>query len=134
MSELRFHHLGVACRDLERESGVYAAIGYAPESGDFEDPRQGIKGRFLAGPGPRLELLVQLPGSDVLEPWLAGPARIYHQAFEVDDIESAIADLERAGARVAAPPTPAVAFEGRRIVFLLFGGMQMVELIESGGS
>jgi len=52
--DLLFHHLGVACRNLDVEEAVWVPLGYTREGDDFEDPRQQIRGRFLTGPGPRL--------------------------------------------------------------------------------
>ena len=46
---MHFHHLGVACADIEMETVTYRALGYAPEGEDFVDPLQGIQGRFLLG-------------------------------------------------------------------------------------
>ena len=128
---LTFHHFGIACRNLDREMRAYTTLGYAPEAADFEDPIQGVAGRFLTGGGPRLELLVALPGSDVLDPWLQGGSRIYHQAFEATDLQGSIDELVADNARVVVEPVPAVAFGGRHIAFLMLRTMSLVELIQS---
>jgi methylmalonyl-CoA/ethylmalonyl-CoA epimerase len=128
---LRLHHLGVACRDLEVETRSLLPLGYEVDTADFVDPVQGIRGRFLTGPGPRLELLVELDGSAVLRPWLTQGVKIYHQAYEADDLAAAIGDLEAAGARVLGSPVPAIAFGGRRICFVLLRNLMLVELIEA---
>jgi methylmalonyl-CoA/ethylmalonyl-CoA epimerase len=128
--DLVFHHLGVACRDLDAEERVWTSLGYVRERDDFEDPRQQIRGRFLIGPGPRLELLVGTPGSKVLDPWLSRGIRIYHQAFEVPDLRASISALAESRARVVVDPVPAVAFGGREISFLLLANGSMIELIE----
>lgn len=52
-----FHHVGVACRDLDAEAGPWLSIGYAAEGVDFEDQIQQVRGRFLVGVGPRLRTL-----------------------------------------------------------------------------
>jgi methylmalonyl-CoA/ethylmalonyl-CoA epimerase len=128
---LTFHHVGVACRDLDVEGKTYELLGYVQEGGEFADPIQGIRGRFIVGPGPRLELLVALPGSTVLEPWLKKGVRYYHQAFLVEDLRSSIADLEAGGAKLVVEPVPAVAFDGREIAFLMLRNLTLVELIEA---
>jgi len=132
---LRFHHIGVACRDLDREQAGYALLGYRPESPDrqdFEDPTQGIRGRFLVADGqPRVELLVNLEGCTTLDSWLKGPARVYQQAFETDTFDETVAQFQERGARVVSPPVPAVAFEGRRICFVMLRTMTLIEVIEA---
>jgi methylmalonyl-CoA/ethylmalonyl-CoA epimerase len=132
MSEpLRFHHIGIACRELDLEAASLSALGYQAESDDFTDPRQGIRGRFVVGPGPRLELLTQLEGSRVLEPWLAKGVKAYHQGYEVSELDAEIERLTSTGAIVVSPPQPAVAFGGRRITFLMLKTLFLVELIQS---
>jgi methylmalonyl-CoA/ethylmalonyl-CoA epimerase len=129
---LRFHHVGVACRDLDREQAGYELLGYVREGDDFEDPTQGIRGRFLVADGmPRIELLVNLDGSSTLDPWLKGPARTYQQAFETDTFDATVEQFQARGARVVSPPVPAVAFGGRRICFVMLRTMTLVEVIEA---
>jgi methylmalonyl-CoA/ethylmalonyl-CoA epimerase len=125
-----FHHIGVACHDLAAESEAFGMLGYEPESEDFIDSRQGVRGRFLVGPGPRLELLVGLPGSSVLEPWLDKGIKFYHQAFVVGSLEAGLRELRQKGGRMVSAPVPAAAFGGRDIVFVMLRNLAMVELIQ----
>jgi methylmalonyl-CoA/ethylmalonyl-CoA epimerase len=127
----RFHHLGVAVRDLDREERLFAAVGYRRESGDFVDEHQGVRIRFVVGGGPRLELLQQLPGRVVLDPWLRRGIRFYHMAWECDAMQAEVDRLMASGARLVSAPAPAVAFGGRRVCFLFLGGAQLIELIEA---
>jgi methylmalonyl-CoA/ethylmalonyl-CoA epimerase len=128
----RFHHVGLACRDMDREEAGLSALGYARVGAPFSDPRQGIAGLFLDGPGPQLELLAPLEGSSVLDPWLAGRAKMYHLAYEVPEFDKAIAAAQAAGGRIVSEPVPSVAFDGRRICFVMLRNLFLVELIESG--
>lgn len=133
MTELmRFHHVGIACRDLGSEARAMQALGYRAESGEFTDPAQGIRGQFVTGPGPRMELLEQIAGSRVLEPWLAKGVKTYHFGYEIAELEAEVDRLKSAGAIVVTPPQPAVAFGGRRISFLMLKNLFLVELIETG--
>jgi methylmalonyl-CoA/ethylmalonyl-CoA epimerase len=126
-----FHHVGLACRDLERDQRELGALGYRPAGDRFSDPRQGVVGVFLEGPGPCLELLMEVGDSDVLRPWLQGGARMYHLGYVVADLEKAIAGALAAGARQVSPPQPAVAFGRRQICFVMLRNLFLVELIES---
>ena len=124
-----FHHLGVACRSLDREAEVYAALGYERESDEFDDPGNGIRGVFLSGAGPRIELVVDRPGERVVEPWLRRGSAVYHAAFEVDDLPRSIAELTATHAKLIVAPRPAVAFAGRWIAFVMLRNRMLVELI-----
>jgi methylmalonyl-CoA/ethylmalonyl-CoA epimerase len=126
---LQFHHVGFACTDLDGEAARLAILGYRAEADDFADPVQGIRGRFLVGPGPRLELLAPLPGRDVLEPWLRAGVKLYHLAYEVAEMDATIALLVGRRVRLVSGPVPAVAFDGRPIAFLMLPNLLLIELI-----
>lgn len=130
MINLSFHHLGVACEDLDKEARAYAQLGYEQLLPDFEDETQGVRGRFMSGPGPCVELLVDLDGSTTVKPWLDRGVKIYHQAFETPHLNDAITYFTSQRARVSVPPVSAVAFDGRPIAFLLLPNMQLIELIQ----
>ena len=106
-------------------------LGCRAEKADFTDPIQGVRGRFLIGPGPRLELLAAIPGRDTLDPWLKARVKLYHLAYEVDSIHEAIAHLVARRARHVSGPVPAVAFDGRSIAFLMLPNLLLIELIEA---
>ncbi len=128
---LVFHHLGLACRSIDRERRHLEMLGYTPEGESFEDPQQGVRGCFLVGPGPRLELLEPLPDSSTLEPFLARGVKMYHQAFETPTFDDTLHGYLTQRARLVSPPKPAVAFHGRRVAFLILPNMLIVELIEA---
>jgi methylmalonyl-CoA/ethylmalonyl-CoA epimerase len=126
-----FHHLGIACASLETDLNAFAALGYQTESEIFTDPTQGVRGVFLTGAGPRLELLEPIPGSRTLTRLLERGVKCYHHAYEVSAFEDTLERLRRARAQVVGPPTPAVAFDGRRIAFLVLPNTWIVELIDA---
>ena len=125
---MRFHHLGIATDLLQRDLGAYCALGYRPEGAVVVDERQGVRGLFLVGGGPRLELLEALPGSETLAPFLSRGIKCYHHAYEVESLENSLAALRAAGAKQLAPPVDSAPLN-RRIVFLMLPNRWMVELI-----
>jgi methylmalonyl-CoA/ethylmalonyl-CoA epimerase len=129
--KLSFHHIGVACHDLDLETRRLAVLGYAPEGPDFTDPIQGVSGRFLSGGGPRLELLTALGDGGVLTPWLNSGVKLYHLGYETTDLTGSLAHLKTERARVMVQPVEAVAFEKRKIAFLMLPNMLLTELIST---
>jgi catechol 2,3-dioxygenase-like lactoylglutathione lyase family enzyme len=129
---LEFHHVGVACANLKVETAVFRTLGYAPDGQDFVDPAHGVRGRFLVGGGPRLELLVPLPESGVLQPWTSRGIRMYHMAYETASLTDDLRRLRDDRARLVSPPTPAVAFGGRPVAFVVLPTLQLIELIGAG--
>jgi methylmalonyl-CoA/ethylmalonyl-CoA epimerase len=129
LSQLEFHHIGVACKDLDAETEKLKILGYSIEGDDFIDPIQGVKGRFLTGQTPRLELLVPLAGDSVLSPWLESNVKMYHLAYETSSLVDTIQKLCAQRGRLAVKPVPAVAFNNREIAFVMLPNMLLIELI-----
>lgn len=131
-AKLEFHHIGVACADLDATRARYACLGYSIESPVFEDPVQSIRGQFLAGPGTRIELVAPLSAESPVSGWIARGVHLYHTAYLTANLAASIAMARREmRAKIVVEPVPAVAFDGRRIAFLLAPGAMLIELIEA---
>src|SRR6266851_502909 len=129
---LTFHHLGVASPDLAAEGQALSSLGYPSVGTPFTESMLDVRGLFLRGCAPTLEVLEQLPGSTVLQGWLARRVPISHQAFLADPLEPELQKLQARGARLLGRPTPAVAFEGRRVCFVMLRGSILTELVDAG--
>jgi methylmalonyl-CoA/ethylmalonyl-CoA epimerase len=129
--DLVFHHVGVACADITAEAARLAPLGYVAEGAEFVDPDQGVRGIFLTGQAPRLELLEPLAGAkeEVLASWLRRDIKLYHLAYETHSLSASIERLRSARAKMVVPPIPAVAFGGREIAFLVMPNSMLIELI-----
>jgi methylmalonyl-CoA/ethylmalonyl-CoA epimerase len=127
-----FHHTGLAARHFSDSVQLLSALGFAADGPEFEDHAQGIKGLFMTLGGNRVEVLANLPGSTMVDPWLGRAGLVpYHLAYLVPDLDSAIDGMTTAGMRLVRSPIPAVAFRGRSIAFLLSRQQFLIELIES---
>lgn len=131
LASLEFHHIGYATTSIAKEAIFFASLGYRQEGDFFCDPIQGVNGCFMTGPGPRVELLENSPGSERLTTWLNAGIKLYHFAYLVkDSLQEALNWARGLRAKVNVSPVPAVAFGGRRISFVTFRNGFMVELIE----
>ena len=134
MSLMRFHHLGVAVRAIDKAITVYQDVfGYHVLSGPFDDPLQRVSVCFVGCEDPdevMLELVAPLgqdsPISNILEKGIGA----YHACYEVDDIQRALAYVRQKRCTVLSRPTPAAAFSGRRIAWFHTRTNQLVELLE----
>lgn len=126
-----FHHLGLACLDLDAEAAPWLALNYRQEGPDFEDALQRVRGRFLIGSGPRLELVCPLTPVAPITGTIARGTKLYHQGFTTTHLDEAMEALRSIGAKRMAAPAPAVAFAGSRIAFLVLPNMNLIELIEA---
>jgi methylmalonyl-CoA/ethylmalonyl-CoA epimerase len=128
--DLTFHHIGVACNSISEESESWASLGYVQENEPFVDDTQGIRGVFMIGGGPRMELLEGVGGSSTLAPWIKRGVKLYHTGYLTADFDSAIKSFVARGAVITGAPAQSVYF-GARIAFLMQANMLLVELIES---
>lgn len=130
IGDFKFHHLGLACSNLDTETYNLKMLGYRQKDADFEDKAQGIKGRFLvAEKQPEIELLCNLEDSNTLDFWLKNKVKIYHMAYEVDDFDYALDMLRRRRCVIVKQPEKSTYF-GKRICFLVLSNMLMIELVE----
>jgi methylmalonyl-CoA/ethylmalonyl-CoA epimerase len=126
-----FHHVGVVTADAERAAEFYADLGYT-RSERFDDPLQRVGIILLEKAGsPMIEIVTPADPGSPAAGWLkrikAGP---YHTCYQVPDIAAATEFLRERGAMPLGEPLPAVAFGGRRVVFLFGAVSGLVELVE----
>jgi methylmalonyl-CoA/ethylmalonyl-CoA epimerase len=125
-----FHHIGLVCRSFEPDQKRLELLGYRKESEDVHDPVQRVHVRFLVGGGPRIELVRGDGTPGPLGPWLKNGAKIYHMAYLVDSLGSALEEAAMNGCKVLVAPVPAAAFGGKKISFVMMPNMLLVELIQ----
>ena len=127
---LDFHHIGYASKSIETELKIFELIGFSIEGDFFEDKLQGIRGCFIKGNGPRIELLENLPNSNQLSGLISKGINMYHFGYKVNCIEESIKKLLTKRSKLIVNPTPSVAFNGKNIAFLLFKNGLIIEVIQ----
>ncbi len=127
MVELTFHHLGIACRDLNKARRFIKAIHcIIADSGVVRDPLQNVELCLLTDrSGLRLELVAGEPVAAQIGKGMS----YYHTCYEVDDLEQGLALLKQSGCLLVVGPVEAVLFDHRRVAFLM-SPMGLVELLE----
>ena len=125
-----FHHLGVAVKSIEKAIVQYESLGYDIEEPVFTDPNLGIRGVFMVGSGPRIELLEDLPGFAVVKPWIVRDPALYHFAYLVDDLDAKLESAEMSRYKTLVSPVRAVGFGGRRVAFVMTPARLVVEFVE----
>jgi methylmalonyl-CoA/ethylmalonyl-CoA epimerase len=129
---LTLNHIGIAVPSIERflteNQLFYATFERGPL---LENTQQCVRQLFLTDANVCLELLEPLGHPSPLDSFLAKNPRggLLHLAFDVDDLEAILARIEAAGGWIIVEPVPDVAFDNRRIAFVMLGG-QVTELIE----
>jgi len=130
------HHIGHAVPDIAPVLEFYIRnLGYEVRTPVIHDLTQTAYVQFLRLPGERV--YVELVAPDGVESKLARAVRngggLNHLCYSVEDIELATEQLHQSGMMILSSPTPAVAFSGRRISWLLGDSSPLIELVEGGG-
>lgn len=131
LSTMRFHHIGIACFDIEVTAKYYTDAGYTMTD-QVMDPIQNINISFLTKEGmPTLELLspvdTQSPVCKILEKVGVSP---YHVCYAVDDIAAAINALKKKKFIPLSHPVEACAMGNEKICFLFNKETGLIELVE----
>jgi methylmalonyl-CoA/ethylmalonyl-CoA epimerase len=124
-----FHHVGLACRSIAEEAPAISRLGYRSEGPPIEDPVQKVRVQFFSGAGPRIELIEPAAADSPVSGILKRGTKFYHLAYEVEDIDRAVSELEAASFRPLGAAAPAQAFDMRRIIFMMSATGTMIELI-----
>jgi methylmalonyl-CoA/ethylmalonyl-CoA epimerase len=130
---LSLHHIGIAVADIASATADYQRrLGCELQGEVVHDPVQTALIQFLKLPGD--SVLIELVAPDGPESKLNNAVKkgggINHVCHSTADIELACRSLEREGMVVIQEPTPAVAFAGRRIAWLMGDDRVLTELVE----
>ena len=135
LDSLKFHHIGVATKDIDATASVYEQGGYRRSAIIF-DPIQNVSICWLTKEGaPIVELLApaeeKSPVNKTLEKNGVTP---YHCCYVVDNIEETVAELKKQRYVMVSKPADAVAFKGSRVCFLFNKNVGLIELVEAPAS
>lgn len=127
-NELKFHHIGIACNDINQTATEYEFLGY--NRGDIVvDPLQNIKICFLKHPElPCIELLAPVnDASPVVQILKKNGTTPYHQCFETDNLEATIEEFKKNGYLIVSKAKPASAMCGLRVAFMFKPATGLIE-------
>jgi methylmalonyl-CoA/ethylmalonyl-CoA epimerase len=127
----RLAHIGVLVRHLTAAAFFYQRLGL-PETGQETFDQENIRIAFVPVEETRIELMEPLAATGPLERFLATRGEgIHHLAFEVPDIERALARARSAGARLI-DESPRRGAHGTRVAFVHPSSAHgvLIELIE----
>ncbi len=133
--KVRLDHIGIAVSNLNSGSEFWRILGLSQSGEDESNNEQGVNIRFIATSGgkpPKLELLEPTGEDTPIGRFISKRGEGLQQlAFEVDDLESLLAELSAAGVALI-DETPQSGAAGTRIAFVhpkSTGGV-LVELLE----
>lgn len=118
MQTKKINHIGIAVKSIEASTPLYRDVLGMTFEGTEEVAEQKVKVAFFAVGDSRIELLEPTsPDSPVAKFLDTKGEGTHHIAYEVEDIEQALADLQAKGVRLI-DQTPRCGAHGTRIAFL----------------
>ena len=120
MNAKKISHLGIAVEDIESQIGFFKEVLGLEQTGTEVLDDQKVKVAFLTVGETRIELLEPTTDDSPVRKFLdskGNKTTIHHVAFEVDDLEGAIAECQDKGLRMI-DETPRIGAGGVRIAFV----------------
>ena len=125
-------HIGYAVKRVDRAMASFEKLGFRFEP-CIDDADRNVRLAFGDNDGYRIELVAPLDKGQPspVDQYLRNtPGAPYHICYQADDLEAAVEQLQQQGFRVIIEPKPAVAFGGRRVVFMMSLGFGLMEIVE----
>jgi len=129
------HHLGFVVPSISALAEQFSMFLSAQWDGKIiHDPLQQVRVSFFTpvdSRNPVFELVEPASEASPVNFFLKKHrGGLHHVCYEIDDLESGLSEAKTAGLVMASPPTPAVAFEGRRIAWVCSKKLLLMELLE----
>jgi methylmalonyl-CoA/ethylmalonyl-CoA epimerase len=130
---MELDHIGILVADISKAAETYVSrYGCRVESAILHDSVQTAFVQFLStgSQGARIELVTPDGPQSKLSNALKKGGGLNHLCYLTSDIEIDCARLRQTGMFVLHNPVPAVAFDGRRIAWLMGKDGLPIELVE----
>ena len=130
---MKVDHIGYAVKRIDRAITAFQKLGYEFEP-VIDDTDRNVKLAFGSKDGYRIELVAPLdkklesPVDQYLSNAVGTP---YHICYKSESLDAEIEELKTQGYKVVIEPRPAVAFDGRRVVFMMNIGFGLMEIVEN---
>lgn len=129
---MKIDHIGYAVKKIDKAMKSFETLGYIFEE-IVEDFNRNILISFGCKDGYRIELVQPLDRKkeSPVDAYLSkvGPTP-YHICYISNEFEREIEELKAQGFRVIIEPAKAVAFGGKRVVFMMNLGVGLMEIVE----
>lgn len=129
---MQIDHIGYAVKNIKLSINAFEKLGF--EFGEIiDDINRNVKIAFGNNQVYRIELISCLneneksPVDTVL--LKMGPTP-YHICYKTENLDCALVELEKEGYRIISLPLEAVAFNGKRVCFLIKEDVGIIEVVE----
>jgi methylmalonyl-CoA/ethylmalonyl-CoA epimerase len=123
------HHIGFVVRDLDSSTTHWQRLfGMVVVTEPVVVSADRVRVCFLEYPGGRVELIQHLEGCKAAD--ATSPSQPHHICFLCDDLDARVEAARNEGGIVVRPPVASEAFRGRRMCFVLYRDVGLIEWVE----
>ncbi len=128
---MRVHHIGYIVTDLPKSIAVFESIGYRVESKTVYDAIRDVDIVFMNAEDSRIELVSPKSDNSVVANTLKKVGNsVYHICYYCENLGKAIQEFRKKGFVQIGEAAPAVAIEGKPVVFFYNRQIGIIELVE----
>jgi Glyoxalase/Bleomycin resistance protein/Dioxygenase superfamily len=129
---MKLHHLGISVKSINNSVKHYQnSLNWHQISSIIYDPVQDVNITFMSdGNNILYELIEPSSVNSPISGLLKKRISLYHVCYEVGRIQDKINELEKKGFLKILGPVAAVAFDGRKVAFLINSDNLTIELLE----
>jgi hypothetical protein len=134
MIDLKFHHIGIITRDIEKCSDSFLNLSIVTNFGEIhKEESQGVNVRFgTNNDGILYEIIEPLNSeSPINNALIQGKNIINHIGYIVKSIDDTISDLAMEKLIPIGNPNPSRVFNYSRVQFIYLSSNMLIELIET---
>jgi methylmalonyl-CoA/ethylmalonyl-CoA epimerase len=132
---LKVDHIGYAVASIDTALDAYKKMGYYQVSPIYNDKDRNLKIVFVDNHnGVKIELIAPDGDESAVSNILLKMKNVsspYHICYEVENIEETMVMLKKMGFILTKKPAPAIAFDNRRVVFMVNRDVGLIELVEN---
>jgi methylmalonyl-CoA/ethylmalonyl-CoA epimerase len=130
------HHVGYVTSSIADSVEEYVtALGLKWDGRITHDPLQMVSVTFLTSrdddSAAQVELVEPSATRSPVSRFLEKGGGLHHVCFEVADLAEHVEEAEVKGSMLVRVPMPAVAFDGRKIAWIVTPGGQLIEFLEA---
>ena len=128
---MKIDHIGYLVKDIDKSIEQFGELGYEIKQSTIYDNLRDVKICFMEQQGYVIELVAPCSEKSVVYEQLKKIGQTpYHVCYRVDNLEETIAQLRTKKYVIMREPEEAVAFDGKRVVFMYHRSVGMIELVE----
>ena len=129
---MKIDHIGYAVKRIDRAVKAFESVGFSfgPERADTD---RNVKFAFGEKDLYRIELVCPLDKSkpSPVDLYLRNVSGMpYHICYQSENLDTEVERMIKQGFKVVIEPRPAIAFDGRHVVFLLSHAFGLLEIVE----